>query len=414
MNLHKTSNNFIKYFEKHDKIYSSLLICFSILFYIIVYYDLNYSNVDCTGKLLLVSIIAIIILNFLNINHNNGITSLIFLILMIIIIYKNYVVNEKNIYYDDNSKDISNVNTLLYDKLTENKLNKGTDRNSKFIIVSSTEIDKYIPKYTNKIFMNVPKNYLIGSKYYLWKTLHEFYGNYASQITPQTYLLPIDYDKYAKEYKEGDKVIFKSNEHKQAGLLISNKLSKLNDIDKKYVVIQKFLNNSFKFNGHKINIRLYLIVQHDKNNTMGYMSDDGIVSYALNKYDGNIDHHTNISSFYDSKDLYDNKFPITVKQFANYIGKFNNIYDKCVHKTKLLFNAYKHKISKSKHDNNKYYEIFGIDYFIDDKLDVYIIEVNIGPGMTAHSTDDFEMRNKVMNNFIDLMLLNKNNFISLQ
>ena len=256
-------------------------------------------------------------------------------------------------------------------------------------------INKYCNKDKTK-FLSHKNNYLINNKKYLWVTLKDFYGkDIAKTITPQTFILPEDYDLYKKFNK---KVIFKKNLHRQEGLFVSDKLQNKDYlVNNGYIVAQKFIKNSLKVNNYTTALRMYLIIECKKNIFNYYIYDDGIVYYGKN----------DIASYYfkESKEIYKNN-PIILSHFEK---KLNiNIRPKLIKKINLLINAIKDSFCKNDKCYNKhnFYEIFGVDFIITNNLDAYILEVNSGPGMVQHNDIDNELRINLMNFYSDIIRKN--------
>ena len=58
-------------------------------------------------------------------------------------------------------------------------------------------------------------------------------------------------------------------------------------------------------------------------------------------------------------------------------------------------------------------ELFGVDMFVDKNLNTKVLEINIGPGMISHNSDDENIRNNLFNNILALLDNKKNNFIKI-
>jgi hypothetical protein len=268
---------------------------------------------------------------------------------------------------------------------------------------------KQLDKYNNKIFLSIPRVFTIGHKEKLWYLLAKQYGiNGASTIMPKCYILPTEYQKYKND---NGMFILKQNKQKQKGLKLTSKKISLKEIQKdKYLVAQKFKNNAFLFKDRKINIRLYLLLVCDKNGLVGYLSDDGIISYSDLKTGNLFDR--NISSFYKSKKLYNLGYPITVKQFYN---STSGIASKLVrnsvnYKTRKLINAAKNTLTKNiNFKNNRCCEIFGLDFFIDNNCEAWLLECNVAPGMKSHNSIDLDMRTKTLTGLLKIALTNNEN-----
>jgi hypothetical protein len=243
-----------------------------------------------------------------------------------------------------------------------------------------------ISNLKNKNLIKHKNNYLIGNKKYLWITLTKFYGSKIAQtITPMTYIIPNDYNKYVKECSN-KKMIFKENVHQQQGLFITKRIQNLSFLTKqKFIVGQEFIEDTLKYNGYKLSFRLYLIIKCINGKLQYYIYKDGLVYYGLG----------DIATFYNSTNtnqIYKNN-PILISDLEKEINL--DIRKLMVNKIDLLIPALKLNFC-SKDTNNKFFEIYGIDFHITNKLDAYILEVNSGPGMEPNNIKDNKLR-------IDLM-----------
>lgn len=264
--------------------------------------------------------------------------------------------------------------------------------------------DNYETSLSNDyIYMKHKNSNIISNKKELWQTLSSFYGTkLASQITPLTYVFPEDYERYSKECKN-QKMILKINRHRQEGLFITKHIQSLSFISSEgFIIAQKFINDVLTYNGHKLTFRLYIIIECINNIFNAYYFNDGLVYYSKNK-------EGDIASFYEAKQLYDN-YPITINEYENITNI--DIKHNMIDKLKYLINAIRHNFC-SCNDNNKYYELFGVDFHITSNLKTYILEVNSGPGMKHYCSRDEKMRSSLMKAYFDLMHNKKNNTLTI-
>lgn len=330
---------------------------------------------------------------------------------LVLIYYLRTIKIDQNYYYYDDNNNITSVNKLakIFKKLNYTECNDISL--SKYILHCgrySKFHDEYLPRllnqYNDKVFFTTPNNWIIGNKAELWNTLKNYYGIHnASQITPYTYLLPQEYNKYINEYNKDTKFIFKTNQQRQEGLFVTNSKISLNMIEReKFIVAQKYLTNPLLFNGKKITFRLYLLLITSTNLLKYFVYHDGLMYYTKYNYNENTNIETdNISSFYDSTKLYDNEYPILLSQFT----KNNNnkqMIENAKELLKKLVNAIKKPIHKNTNfKNNICAEIFGVDFFVDNQLNTHILECNIGPGMKSYSQNDDVMRNNLFKFIIE-------------
>jgi hypothetical protein len=360
--------------------------------------------IDILGRILFSMGFMMFSSKLLNYSKNETILSYILIVTLIVLIL--FGINNTNkSTYISNSENISYIDSLTQKEFISNKYNSRSCDYSKYLFVEYDELEYYSDRYHNKIFSNIPNNRIISNKSQIWETLK---NNNSQHITPFTFILPNEYEEYKKSCGS-KKFIFKNNKQQQKGLKLVDKCESL-EISNEYLVAQIYMLDPYLYKGHKINIRLYMIINVNSKGIFGYVSDDGIVSYTKNIYNEyTIDPNSNIASFYDSRKLYDDNFPITLNEFENY-----EIYFKCVELTKQLFDSYRNAMKDYVVKNeNSYYEIFGIDYFVDSKENPLILEVNSGPGMTPYGKKDKIMRDRVIENYFYIMTNNNINYVKL-
>lgn len=315
---------------------------------------------------------------------------IIFVIVLIIVI----AIYNKSVYYCPKK---SNHIDILY-KIMK-KHDNALYHQYRYILCYGKTNYNYLAYLGGCVLLKIPMCSLISHKKYLWTTLKGYYGEQvASQITPKTYIMPDDYSKYRKDMigarqSEKDKtfsfcrteMIFKTFSHKQEGLFVTKQIQSLPFIKKeKFIVAQKFINNPYYHFGKKISTRIYLILECYNNKLEAYYYPDGLVYYSKDN---------KIASFYDSVNIYSKKFPIVISDLEKLTG--HNLMKSMVYNMGKLVKAL-HDMCHSTIPGNYYYEFFGVDFQITDKLDSYILEVNSGPGMDPNSKHDHQLRYKIL------------------
>lgn len=304
------------------------------------------------------------------------------------------------------------INSILQASLVKGGLERVPD---------STDMwDVYLPcgKYGETAFKNVPvKNKhqmisfisgsgTIGSKVIIWRTLVNFYGREkASTIMPRSYIFPDDLEIFKKDYNTKETYMMKSEAQRQTGLKLSNNYDEIiNSKQHGYKIVQKYLGNALTYKNHKLNFRVYLLIVCDGYSKKAYIYNDGIISYAKGESDYNINNNSGISSFYTSKELYQQNWPIILSQLIK-VMKYDwvNLQKQFIDQTNKLMKAASFDICKTKLKyNNKTFQIFGMDFIVsNDKA--YILEVNIGPGMNPYSKIDGKMRNDLFEDILSMV-----------
>lgn len=331
-------------------------------------------------------------------------------IIIIILLFTISCKNKEKTWYQCRGKQ---TQKLFKETLLQNGYKRTYDKQNCDIYLpcknTMNEFNK-LSKNKKEIIMMLPNNWIIGTKKYLWHILEQTYGRqFAKTIMPNTYIMPKDIELLKKNYK--GTYILKQEKQRQQGLLLSNNINHiLNNIDK-YKVVQKYDNNTMLFKNKKINIRIYLLLVCENGQLKGYCFDDGIISYTKNNYVNNsTNNDDSIASFYSSKKLYDNGYPITNKTF------FQHNHNKKYNWAKIMINIQQiliyiiHAVEKYMCANNgsKMCELFGADFIISKNGQPKILEINKGPGMTPYNQIDKQMRTKLQHDIINIIINNNN------
>lgn len=361
------------------------------------------------------------------------ISIIILLVLSICFIYNNNSNNTQPYKYKTWYKPITNriKNRLYRDVLEDNGI-------SRILTYEEDKIwDIYVPAQssTSKAFKDiklnnkhqiinlVSNNGSIGSKKQIWKTLSNYYGrNKASTIMPPSYIFPQDLDIFKKNYDKNKMYMLKSEKQRQEGLKLSSNYNKIINSNKDgYIIVQEYIDNPLTYNGHKINFRIYLLIVCQGTDKSAYMYRDGIVSYAKTEVlDNKTSFNNGVASFYTSKELYDDGFPITFSELKNKVSSINwqMLEDKFRDQLTKVFNASKSVMGNYKLKyGNKTFQLFGVDFMVTNDYDTYIMEINVGPGMDPYSEKDDKMRVNLYEDLLSTVGIinetNSNNFIKL-
>ena len=269
-------------------------------------------------------------------------------------------------------------------------------RSNIYFIKSYKEAHKELKeiKWTGKKIFGLENSYMLSSKKNLALLLKG-----TSNIIPKTFVLPEEREDFIKYYLENsqgmNKNIYleKGEGHRQTEIIMHDNVNHILN-ERKYRVVQEYMNNPKLYNDYKYNIRLYLFLVSDHGRLCGYLSNDGIISYTKNPYKYSTSHDDSICSFYSSVEHYNNGFPITVGQLKTVNLKRIRMKVKRMVE-KIIYNKYS--------NHNMHCELFGVDFFETSDDDIYIIEVNKGPGMEPFNDVDKSMRLSVYNSCLDIV-----------
>jgi hypothetical protein len=259
-----------------------------------------------------------------------------------------------------------------------------------------------LPMSTYKIVAAVSNCYEIGNKKSLWENIEKTYTRrVAEQLMPATYVFPKDIDLLLERHVDGKTYVLKNAAQRQMGLKITSDMKDVLSHEKDgYYLVQECKPNCIRFNGKRINWRVYLLITCRGGSLSSYVYGDGIISYAKDGYDGSENTFDNtIASFYSSTDMYDEGYPITYLSLRNMMKvDWMGVENKMTKKVAKVIGAVKDKLSR--HDG---FQLFGIDILVDELLEPWIIEINVGPGMEPHNSVDEKMRRGIYKSIMDIV-----------
>ena len=251
----------------------------------------------------------------------------------------------------------------------------------------------------------------IVSKYHLWKTLNNKFGDRYIDFFPKTYPFT---RKGLKElmdnHNNGMKYIAKKDVQRQTGLTIIHNIKDLSKIinDRKYLVIQELLNNPFLIDERKINIRIYYLLVCNNGIVDGYVHSNGFMYYTADKFDYNSNSDKpHITTGYIDRSVY-KKNPLTIDDFYKYLDK-NGYNSKTLKKNivnlfKTIMEAIKIPICKNNNiKKGVAFQLFGCDVAPDNNLNVKLIELNKGPDLTSKDERDNNVKLEVTNDLLEIV-----------
>ena len=302
--------------------------------------------------------------------------------------------------------------------------------------------DVYIPKITdyyedlanhkniNKV-NNVDGCDTIGSKILLWLRLKEMYGDKATNYMPKTfYLNDLDDVEELKVYYEKKKLerpnqmyILKNMNQRQEGIGLTRYLSDMvSGLYNGWYLAQEYIYNPFLIDGHKINMRYYLLVLCKNGKTTAYVHKNGFMYYTPLKYDENIMHfNRHITTGYIDRKIYDVN-PLTHDDFRLHLdnikkGKSAKWDRNAMNLLKDVYLSCADDMCKNK--QLEYYttfEIFGCDLAPDANLNAMIMEINKGPDLNAKDKRDKKVKLEVINDMFEIVEggdINKTRFVQI-
>ncbi len=244
----------------------------------------------------------------------------------------------------------------------------------------------------------------LASKSSLANLLKKKYGTGYSNYIPKSYLNNSnDIHLLLQNHQYGNKYIAKKNIQQQKGIHIIHDYKEVKKIvnDKSFVIIQELLNNPFLINGHKINIRIYLLITCKGGVISSYIHSNGFMYYTPDAFDyESKKDSSHITTGYISRKIY-SKNPLTLQDFYNYLDKNGYNSEKFNHNIHGLFRnvmtAINPGICKTTlSNNNLLFQLFGADIAPDNNLNVKLIEINKGPDLGGKDIQDNRVKNSVV------------------
>lgn len=364
---------------------------------------------------------------------------IIFLILiLIIIIFLNNDNNKNKInntlfikhYYRDNK--IGYINEKIFKKYNIFKTDKLINANL-YIPTTYTYCEnefKNVYKKKFLIYMIQGCDYL-ASKNMLYQMLENMYNRKITKyIVPETWILnnKKHMKLFKKNYDSNTLYILKKNIQQKKGLYLTSNYNSIVNNKNNYKIIQKYINDTFLINKRKITLRIYLLIVYKNNKLTYYVHRNGKCLYTTkDNINNNINDNINYNSLITSDptnlniNIYD-KNPHSLSDLKKYLNKenynYNLLYKNIIKNIKLLKKCYDSILfNKNKICKNCCFQLFGLDYIFNNKLNVYLLEINKGPNMAHISKKDYKLKYSILEDVFDkvnfLKKKNKNLFIEI-
>ena len=221
----------------------------------------------------------------------------------------------------------------------------------------------------------------------IWESVKKTHGlDVASQTMPKTYVLSHELNDLLND--SNSQFILKTMRGKNGFIgqrtgveLYDNKKLIKRDY-KQYVIGQVFIKNPFLINGHKFDIRFFLVIHCGIGNLL-YLPGYCVYSNKKFKYEG-LDRKSKINQVHTDESHYDiNKLP---RSFANMCellspNEHKLVIKRLIRNLKIIVESVDSMCS-SKNNNTNNYHIYGIDVELTDTLEPLIIEINKTPSLS--------------------------------
>jgi hypothetical protein len=209
----------------------------------------------------------------------------------------------------------------------------------------------------------------------------------------------VDVEKEIKEKKNNneDKKVKEEKDSKNTNDNKNNEKGKIKekgDYQSDIIIIQKYIEKPFLYNGRKCDIRIWVLITHKmdayifkeghlKASSVNYSVDNNnsfihLTNYSLQKYNENFSKYEigNEISFNIFQQYLDTLGEKSFNFRELIIPKFKKIIELTTKSSKNLIN---------KKNKNYCFELFGYDFMMDEDKNVYLIEINTNPGLEISS-----------------------------
>lgn len=254
----------------------------------------------------------------------------------------------------------------------------------------------------------------LAGKQNLYRIVSSFNVSAGHDFFPTTFLLPSQFNSFSEFQKKNKSAnfILKSNAQRQNNIQITNNPDFVNHNKMVYVVCQELLQNPFLIDGHKINLRIYILICKSKSDIKFYLFNNGFIYYTPSKFrKGSKLIEENITSGYVDREIYDRN-PMNLFELKNCIGSqdYNKLHENIKMMLTFVFNPYREILSELNNSiPNDMFMLMGCDIAPDENLNVKIMEVNKGPDLNYKDERDKIVKYALIKSTFDLVLRNEFN-----
>lgn len=164
-------------------------------------------------------------------------------------------------------------------------------------------------------------------------------------------------------------------------------------------VVSRYIDNPYLIMGKKFDIRMYVLVT-SFSPLVAWTYREGFARFSnqrfnLDSIDNNIVHLTNVAIQKTAQDYDPEKgAKWSLQSLRNFIAhkhghkKSREVFNQMTRIVIRSLQSVKKSIISDKHC----FELYGYDLLLDDKMKMWLVEVNASPSLTASSKDDYEMK----------------------
>ncbi|CAD8071613.1 unnamed protein product [Paramecium sonneborni] len=317
--------------------------------------------------------------------------------------------------YRNNNEQNFIIQDIQYQNLLPNQLSyelqkiiKKSGKNSKIISYDqvqrlSQNIRLFEVNSNTKLHNHIQNNTHLGSKKNLFYNMKKYYqekGLNVFDFLPQTYHIKNkeDVQIFVQQNQNQSIWIVKPAEFTNRGHGIQifetiNEVQKYlrsihhhkNGVQQTFIV-QKYIENPLLYNQRKFDIRCYILFTSINGQQKGYWYQDGYlrtssIEFSLNNLSDKLIHLTNdaVQQLSDDYGKFEKGNKVSFKEFSDIlpIDFYQTIYIQMKNIALDQFKATYGKLDPKRKENS--FELFGLDFMIDDKFQVWLIETNTNP-----------------------------------
>jgi tubulin polyglutamylase TTLL1 len=258
---------------------------------------------------------------------------------------------------------------------------------------------------------------------------------------PTTYTLPADYSLFVEEFRRNPNTMWimkPSSKAQGKGIFIVNKLSQTKKwatqnqrwaapnasaasgststpAVKEGYVVSRYIENPLLIGGKKFDLRMYVLVLSYRP-LQALVHREGFARFCNVKYSADVDamdnpfvHLTNVAVQKNNEEYNSNHGgKWNIKNLLLYVEatRGRGSGDKLladIHAVMLhSLRAVQHVIINDHHC----FECYGYDIIVDDTLKPWLVEVNASPSLTTTTTDDRNMKSRLLRDVLELVVVN--------
>ena len=319
--------------------------------------------------------------------------------------------DEFNIYKDNFKEIFDNINNYIF---KNDSINNQLYNRNKIPYRELFPLDQQ--KFGYKFYCEIPQSHYAGKNLWIVKAPNlnrgrciKVFDNFNAIIKFLNEMRKGNVSQYENIKEKGNKSeeikeeIIEEKEDKNnnkkdkdnKNININNKEEKdKGDYQSNIIIIQKYIERPFLYNGRKFDIRIWVLINHKmdiyifkeghlKASSVNYSIDNNnsfihLTNYSLQKYNKNFSKYElgNEISFQSFQQFLDTLGDKSFDFRKIVIPKFKSIIE-------LTTRASRNIINKCK--KNYCFEIFGYDFMMDEDKNVYLIEINTNPGLEISS-----------------------------